>query len=63
MHSLLVTSDARNLYPDLEILINPIKGCLHPEKNQLLTIYQGVHITYFITNSKDTGTTGLAFIN
>ena len=34
-------------YPDLEVLISPIKGCLQLRINQLLTIYQGVHITYF----------------
>ena len=34
-------------YPDLEILITPIKGCSQFRTNQLLTIYQGVHITYF----------------
>ena len=35
------------LYPDLEILISPIKGCSQLIINKLLTIYQGVHITYF----------------
>ena len=35
------------IYPDLEILISPIKGCSQLRINQLLTIYQGVHITYF----------------
>ena len=34
-------------YPDLEILITPIKGCSQLRIKQLLTIYQGVHITYF----------------
>ena len=35
------------LHPDLEIVIIPIKGCSQLRLNQLLTIYQGVHITYF----------------
>ena len=35
------------LYPDLEILISPIKGCAELRIKQLLTIYQGVYITYF----------------
>ena len=29
----------------MEILISPIKGCSQLRINQLLTIYQGVHIT------------------
>ena len=33
--------------PDLDVLISPIKGSSWAEENQLLTIYQGVHITYF----------------
>ena len=36
-----------NLYRDLEILISPIKGCLQLRINQLLAMYQGVHIAYF----------------
>ena len=35
------------IYPDLEILISPIKGYLQLRINQLFTIYQSVHITYF----------------
>ena len=30
----------------MEILISPTKGCWQLKINQLLTIYQGVHITY-----------------
>ena len=33
--------------PDLERLISPIKRVVTTQKNQLLAIYQGVHITYF----------------
>ena len=31
----------------MEILISPIKGCSQIRINQLSSIYQGVHITYF----------------
>ena len=31
----------------METLISPIKGCSQLRINQLLTIYQGVHFTYF----------------
>ena len=31
----------------MKLLISPIKGCLELRIKQLLTTYQGVHITYF----------------
>ena len=34
-------------YPDLDTLISPIKGISLLRINQLITIYQGVHIIYF----------------
>ena len=34
------------------MLISPIKGCAQLRINQLLTIYQGVHITYFTVTLK-----------
>ena len=36
-----------NSYPDLDTLISSIKVISFLRINQLLTIYQGVHITYF----------------
>ena len=48
--TLVTIIDVRNIlnqYPDLDRLITPIKGCSQLGINLLLTIYQGVHITYF----------------
>ena len=46
----------------MEILISPIKGCALQEYDQLLTIYQSVHITYFIHGTKVTKTSLLDHI-
>ena len=37
----------REIDQDLDTLITPIKGTCKLSINQLLTIYQSVHITYF----------------